>query len=330
MLHGIDVSAWQPGDITANVEYDFAIIKATGGTGYVSGRCNEQVSHAVKRGKLIGLYHFANDGFSPASARDEADFFVDNIEGHLKHDPVLVLDFEHPATQHYGPEWCREWLNRVYERTGIKPMFYSYANYVQSNNLTRITSGDYGLWIASYGNGNRTRYDDCPSSTPRTGSWEFAAMYQFTSSGRLAGYAGDLDLNRFYGDRAAWLNYAGVADGEKPSPAPAPAPPAPSPRPPARSHRVRAGDTLSGIGARYGVSWREIAALNGLSNPDLIFPDQILKIPGVGDSGRSVVVQAGDTLSAIGERVGVNWRTLAEINQLSHPDIIYPGQVIRY
>lgn len=44
----------------------------------------------------------------------------------------------------------------------------------------------------------------------------------------------------------------------------------------ARSYTVRAGDTLSSIAARYGTSWQQLAAKNGLRNPSLIFPGQRL------------------------------------------------------
>jgi nucleoid-associated protein YgaU len=46
-------------------------------------------------------------------------------------------------------------------------------------------------------------------------------------------------------------------------------------RSPART--VRPGDTLSEIGAQLGVSWRELARINHLDNPDLIFPGQVLR-----------------------------------------------------
>ncbi|MFP5417154.1 MAG: LysM peptidoglycan-binding domain-containing protein [Actinomycetes bacterium] len=46
-----------------------------------------------------------------------------------------------------------------------------------------------------------------------------------------------------------------------------------------RTHTVRKGDTLSAIGQKYGVKWRDIAALNGIANPDLIHPGQVFRIP---------------------------------------------------
>lgn len=47
----------------------------------------------------------------------------------------------------------------------------------------------------------------------------------------------------------------------------------------ASAYTVRAGDTLSGIAARAGTSWQAIAQLNGMRNPNLIFPGQRLRLP---------------------------------------------------
>ncbi len=43
---------------------------------------------------------------------------------------------------------------------------------------------------------------------------------------------------------------------------------------------VRRGDTLGAIGARYGVSYWQIARASGISNPNLIFPGERLCISG--------------------------------------------------
>lgn len=67
----------------------------------------------------------------------------------------------------------------------------------------------------------------------------------------------------------------------------APQPPQDAPEPPAptaaepeyRTYTVKSGDTLSEIAQSFGVDWREMARLNNLENPDLIFPGQVFKVP---------------------------------------------------
>lgn len=44
-------------------------------------------------------------------------------------------------------------------------------------------------------------------------------------------------------------------------------------------YTVKSGDTLSGICARYGANWKNVATYNGLKNPHLIHPNQKIKIP---------------------------------------------------
>lgn len=45
------------------------------------------------------------------------------------------------------------------------------------------------------------------------------------------------------------------------------------------SYTVKSGDTLSAIGKRYGVSWKDIASINKIKNPNLIYPGQTFIIP---------------------------------------------------
>ena len=46
-----------------------------------------------------------------------------------------------------------------------------------------------------------------------------------------------------------------------------------------RTYTVVKGDTLSAIGKKFGVNWRDIASLNQVKNPDLIHPGQVFRIP---------------------------------------------------
>lgn len=44
------------------------------------------------------------------------------------------------------------------------------------------------------------------------------------------------------------------------------------------TYTVKAGDTLSGLGKKFGVDWRHIASINGISAPYTIVTGQVLKI----------------------------------------------------
>lgn len=45
-----------------------------------------------------------------------------------------------------------------------------------------------------------------------------------------------------------------------------------------RTYTVKSGDTLSGIAAAYGTSWQHLASINGIANPNLIYPGQVLTV----------------------------------------------------
>ena len=60
---------------------------------------------------------------------------------------------------------------------------------------------------------------------------------------------------------------------------PAPDAPAAPAAPEYRTYTVKSGDTLSEIAQGFGVDWHEMAELNNLENPDLIFPGQVFKVP---------------------------------------------------
>jgi len=95
-------------------------------------------------------------------------------------------------------------------------------------------------------------------------------------------------------------------------------------------HTVAPGDTLSGIASLYSVTVDTLAQLNDIANPNLIFPGDVLKIPGQGDEPRTdpalYVVEPGDTLSAIAARYGVTVAAIQEANGLGESDLIFAGE----
>lgn len=55
------------------------------------------------------------------------------------------------------------------------------------------------------------------------------------------------------------------------------------------AYTVQRGDNLTKIGARFGVAVPDIVAANGIRNPDLINPGQVLQIPGMAAPGPDAI-----------------------------------------
>jgi LysM repeat protein len=101
-----------------------------------------------------------------------------------------------------------------------------------------------------------------------------------------------------------------------------------------QTYTVVSGDTLSAIGARFGVDYHVIAQVNGITDPNKIYAGQVLRIPGTNVPAAApahvtYTVQKGDTLSGIASKYGTTYQHLAQINGISNPNVIYPGQVLR-
>ena len=119
-LQGIDVSSWQPSEVTERVAGDFAIVKLTQGTSYTNPKAGEQISAALRSGKEIGLYHYA----SGTNCTSEADYFTRKAQPWLRR-AVLALDWEAQQNQDWGStSWATCFVKRVKADTGITPMVY--------------------------------------------------------------------------------------------------------------------------------------------------------------------------------------------------------------
>ncbi len=91
-------------------------------------------------------------------------------------------------------------------------------------------------------------------------------------------------------------------------------------------YRVEAGDSLSVIARRYGVSVADLAAENGISNLHLIRVGQILRVPA--HAPTRYKVKPGDTLSEIARAAGTTTRQLVDLNRISNPNRIRAGQTL--
>jgi murein DD-endopeptidase MepM/ murein hydrolase activator NlpD len=92
----------------------------------------------------------------------------------------------------------------------------------------------------------------------------------------------------------------------------------------ADTYVVEPGDSLGAIASRAGVSTSRLATLNGISDPDHIYPGQILTT----SEPEKYVVRSGDTLSGIAARNGLSTSYLAGLNGITNPNAIYEGQTL--
>lgn len=118
---------------------------------------------------------------------------------------------------------------------------------------------------------------------------------------------------------------------------------------PDRYHRVRRGQTISTIAARYGVRERDLVALNNLRSRNRIYVGQVLRLPqGKGHTvtpriqvaenrspkvappalpaSGTYKVRRGDTIDRIARRNGMSPEELLAINNIRNKNKIYPGQ----
>lgn len=109
-------------------------------------------------------------------------------------------------------------------------------------------------------------------------------------------------------------------------------------------HSVRAGDTLTGLAAEHGTSWRSVYADNSGTigaDPNRLRVGQVLTIGGGGAASPAptatatatatgqYVVRAGDTLARIAARHGTTWQQLHAMNRAvvgDNPNVLRVGQ----
>ena len=194
-VRGVDVSAYQ-GRIDwptlAAQDVDFAYLKATGGSGFVDERFDDNLRGARKAGLLVGAYHF----FSFESpGRSQAERIVATVPADDDLLPVAI------DVEHYGdyvgdppdPEAVRVQLTALVdalrEHYGVEPVIYAtqsaYARYVAGH------FPGTPIWI-------RSVY--APPHLTDDRRWTF---WQYSDHDRLDGYDGEepsIDVNVFHGD----------------------------------------------------------------------------------------------------------------------------------
>ena len=182
----IDVSAYQPGDLTDICNASGTrntIIKVSEGVGWLSPVATQQTNTS----NCVGYYHFARFGGDVGLAQAEADFFINNLPSKPRY---LVCDYEDSASGNVqaNTDAVIAFMDKC-KQAGFEPVYYSYKPYTLANVYIDQVTAKYpnSLWIAGYPN-----YEVTPE--PYWGvypSMEHMRWWQFTSTG----IAGGLDKN---------------------------------------------------------------------------------------------------------------------------------------
>lgn len=314
MMNGIDVSQWQGNIRFLLVEragIEFVYIKASEGIDLIDPFFRRNYNGAREAGLPVGFYHYLT-ARSANAARQEAHHFVSVTEG-LVCEGKMALDFEDLAGLTDGEinEIALAFLQAVEDYSNRQA-----AIYVDASNAMRLTPpiAAYVLWIAQYD----VEYPDM-SGNP----WNTWAGWQYTDTGRVAGIQGYVDRDTFTEDILDENNGSVERTGE----------------PPAMgvtviTYRVQPGDTLTGIARKYHVTPQEIEGENDISNPNLIYPGQLLRIRIRDDRKQSETymlynVRPGDTLWEIAMRYGTTADALRRVNGIPNSNLIYTGQIIK-
>ena len=293
-LNGIDISNWQTGITLSAVPADFVIIKATEGTTYVSPVAYTQYQGAKSAGRLLGVYHFATG----VGAVEEAKYFLSNIQGYLG-EAILALDWGAGVVSQ-GVDYAKTFLDYVYNQTGIRPLIYMSKSVTNAYDWSSV-SANYGLWVAQYADHSSTGYQDDPwTDSKGYGSWTAPAMFQYSSHGKLNGYDGNLDLDKFYGDKTAWQAFA------KSDKALAPAQPDPEPDPSTSTPIVQYADP-NGQRAYAYTHWQAIDGKPDLNEYAKTGDPLILTSP----NGTKYVLSVTDDgvlkIGAMPENIRLSW-----------------------
>lgn len=109
----------------------------------------------------------------------------------------------------------------------------------------------------------------------------------------------------------------------------------------AATYTVKSGDSLSSIANKFGTSTSTLTFINNLSNPNLIYVGQTIKLSSTTTSSTTTTntltssnagtytVKSGDTLSSIASKYGTSVATLTSINKLSNANLLLVGQTLK-
>lgn len=186
---GIDVSHYQ-GDINwdqvaGSGKVSYAYLKATEGASLVDDTYERNLREARRVGLSVGSYHFYRPNVDWKKQFENLTSVVKPSEQDL----IPIIDIEHKGnvSDKKFISDLTAFLNRVTEFYGKKPLLYTFHNFYNRHLAGHFK--DYHWMIARY-----------RSDHPTLDDGQDYVIWQYTSTGRIAGVKGNVDRSRLMGD----------------------------------------------------------------------------------------------------------------------------------
>lgn len=216
MAKGIDVSHWQGVIDWLSVKesgIEFAILKAGGSDDgfYTDSTFEQNYKEAKAVGLPVGAYYFV--GSLCTSRTDgiaDAKRFLEIIKGKSFEYPVYIdLESTNPAAKAGATEACIGFCETM-EAAGYYCGIYAsdISGFRERLDISKLERFD--KWVAIYGSK--------PNYVKSYGVW------QYSSTGKVSGIIGNVDMNEAYKDYPQIIKAAGLNGFKKPEPATEPEP----------------------------------------------------------------------------------------------------------
>lgn len=339
--YGTDLSKYQ-GNTAQFVRNDdeFTIAQVGGmyedGSSYTQSTYTNQVKSALMQNKRAHTYIWLQTGNNSYLAKKAVNTFLPTINSTVPKGSIIALDCE----AGYGNDINGN-TNAVLDamttvkNAGYTPVFYSYQGYAHAHfDMNRIIATyPNSFWIAGY----PYRNGIYPAPMEYFPSDNGVCIWQFSDHGSGANsVALDYDIDLLGITRNGYKN----GNANKPvttTPVIQQAKEDKKVINDTKTYTVKSGDTLSSIATRFNTTYQDLARINNIASPYVIYPNQVIKIKGDNtvanntpiSSSSTYTVKSGDTLSGIASMYGTTYQNLASLNGISYPYTIYPNQVIK-
>ncbi len=319
LINGIDVSEFQGNINFSQVRssgVEIVYIRSSEGTNFIDPYFKQNYDNAKANGLKVGFYHYVT-ARNVEQAREEARFFV-SVISNTSPDCKLAMDFEYFGWLNANQvnEISFAFLQEVESLSKKEVIVYSNVSNAINVFSTELANR-YPLWIAEYG----------VNRPVPNGKWNEWLGFQYTDEGRINGIFSNVDKDYF--TKEIFLSDSSTISKVDNRPT--------NDNLNNVIYTVRYGDTLGAIANRYGTTVANIARLNNISNPNLIYVGERLIIRSninINNTQQSnvsnvvYIVKSGDTLGAIANRYGTTISNLVRLNNIPNPNLIFVGERI--